>query len=305
MYVRPDTVLCFILWQITFGDGVHLRENLSYLTTLTGQQHKMAKHAFNAGTKAFFFDVFGTCVDWRTSVTNELVNASTRAIDSSHTASEAAKSAARKFTRRDWADIAAQWRSTYYKFTRELAADPDANFKTVDQHHHDALVDILAEHGLSELFTEAELRHLAFAWHRLDSWADTNEGLKILGQHFSICTLSNGNVSLLEDMQRHSGMVFTHTFSSEMFGTYKPNPKVYLGAAEKVDAKPHEVVMVAAHLQDLKAAKGCGLQTAFIERPEEEFGDMEEARKEGYVDLWISEGQGGFLGMTKAIGLSQ
>ncbi|GAM82029.1 hypothetical protein ANO11243_000080 [Dothideomycetidae sp. 11243] len=264
----------------------------------------MSTHELKQDTKAFCFDIFGTCVDWRKSVTNELVNASEKVVDKSSSASSPAQSTARRMSRKDWAEIAAEWRATYYKFTRGLAADPKATFKTVDEHHHDALIELLAAHGLEGLWDEAEIRHLSQVWHRLDSWADTNEGLKILGKHFDTCTLSNGNVTLLKDMQHHSGMVFTHTFSGEMFGTYKPNPKVYLGAAEKLGLKPEQVVMVAAHIQDLKAAKGCGLQTIFVDRPEEEFGDLEQARKEGYVDLWVGPDEGGFLGMTKKIGLN-
>ncbi|KAF2151160.1 2-haloacid dehalogenase [Myriangium duriaei CBS 260.36] len=262
----------------------------------------MATHKLNADTKGLTFDIFGTCVDWRSSVTKQLVAASRKAVDSSP--SSPAKTKASHLIEQDWANIAAEWRATYYKFTRELASNPHAKFKTVDEHHHDALIDILATHGLEGLWDEAELQHLAFAWHRLDSWSDTNEGLKILGKHFATCTLSNGNVSLLKDMQQHSGMVFTHTFSGEMFGTYKPNPKVYLGAAEKLGVRPDQVVMVAAHIGDLKAAKSCGMQTIFVERPQEEFGDLEQAKREGYVDLWIGVSENGFLGVTKALGLA-
>ena len=262
----------------------------------------MASHSLNVDTKALTFDIFGTCVDWRSPVTKQLVAACQKAVNTPP--SSPAKSKARHLAQDDWAGIAAEWRMTYYKFTRELANNPNAKFKTVDEHHHDALIDILAAHGLEGLWDQAELHHLAFAWHRLDSWPDTNEGLRILGKHFSTCTLSNGNIKLLEDMQKHSGMVFSHTFSGEMFGTYKPNPKVYLGAAEKLGIRPDQVTMVAAHLGDLEAAKGCGLQTIFVERPEEESGDLEQAKRKGYIDLWVGPGDGGFLGIAKSLGLS-
>ncbi|KAF4551462.1 Hypothetical protein D9617_13g099620 [Elsinoe fawcettii] len=253
--------------------------------------------------KALTFDIFGTCVDWRTSVTTQLHDAAQSAVKSS-TAAAPVVAKAKSMPRSAWEAITNEWRQTYYKFTRELASNSDAVFKTVDQHHHDALIDILAAHDLLGLWTEDELKHLAQAWHRLDSWEDTNEGLQVMGRHYATATLSNGNVSLLEDMQAHSGMRFTHTFSAEMFGTYKPNPKVYLGAAEKLGVKPEEVAMVAAHLYDLRAAKKCGLRTIYVEREGEDAVDPEEARREGYVDLWIKLGEGGFLGVTKALGIS-
>ncbi|KAF2228048.1 haloacid dehalogenase, type II [Elsinoe ampelina] len=253
--------------------------------------------------KALTFDIFGTCVDWRTSVTTQLYNAAQKATSASTVAPETAEKA-KSMPRSAWEQITNEWRQTYYAFTRELASNPNATFKTVDQHHHDALIILLANHGLTGLWTDAELHHLAQAWHRLDSWPDTNEGLEILGRHFQTATLSNGNVSLLEDMQAHSGMRFTHTFSAEMFGTYKPNPKVYLGAAEKLGVEPGEVAMVAAHLYDFRAAKGNGLRTIYVEREGEDTVDQEEARREGYVDLWIKLGDGGFLGVTKALGIS-
>lgn len=262
----------------------------------------MSNSALKPDTKAFCFDIFGTCVDWRNSVTSELHNEAQRAVVGANAVAPAAGKA-KAMTREAWGDIAAEWRQTYYKFTRELASNPDTPFKTVDQHHHDALIDILSNHGLTGLWTDAEIQHLAQVWHRLDSWPDTNEGLQILGKHYQTATLSNGNVSLLKDMQVHSGMQFTHTFSAEMFGTYKPNPRVYLGAAEKLSAKPEQVAMVAAHLGDLKAAKSNGLQTVYVEREREESLDMDQARREGYVDLWIGKGEGGFLGVTKALGI--
>ncbi|PNS16089.1 hypothetical protein CAC42_4490 [Sphaceloma murrayae] len=254
-------------------------------------------------TKALCFDIFGTCVDWRKSVTDELHSEAQKAISGGNATAPAAGNA-KSMTREAWGDIAAEWRQTYYKFTRQLAENPDTPFKTVDQHHHDALLDILSNHGLTGLWPDPEIQRLALVWHRLDSWPDTNEGLEILGRHFQTATLSNGNVSLLEDMQTHSGMRFTHTFSAEMFGTYKPNPRVYLGAAEKLNVKPEQVAMVAAHLGDLKAAKSNGLQTIYVEREQEENLDVEQARKEGYVNLWIKLGEGGFLGVTKALGIS-
>jgi 2-haloacid dehalogenase len=122
------------------------------------------------------------------------------------------------------------------------------------------------------------------------------------------CTLSNGNLSLLGDLRAFSGVPFTHLFSAELFGTYKPAPRVYLGAAEKLNLPPSECVMVAAHLGDLKAAKANGLQTIYVERPGEEDwseDEVEKARSEGWVDLWIGdqEGDNGFITVAEKLGI--
>jgi hypothetical protein len=122
------------------------------------------------------------------------------------------------------------------------------------------------------------------------------------------CTLSNGNLSLLGDLRTFSGIPFTHLLSAEMFGTYKPSPKVYLGAAEKLELHPNQCVMVAAHLNDLKAAKENGLQTVYVERPDEEdwgADEVEQARQGGWVDLWISskDGSRGFITVAEKLGI--
>lgn len=115
-------------------------------------------------------------------------------------------------------------------------------------------------------------------------------------------------MSLLADLRTHSTIPFTHIFSAELFGTYKPSPRVYLGAAEKLQLPPGECAMVAAHLNDLRAAKDNGLKTIYVERPDEEDWDqaqVEKARLEGWVDLWISSGNGskGFITVAEKLGI--
>lgn len=122
------------------------------------------------------------------------------------------------------------------------------------------------------------------------------------------CTLSNGNLSLLGDLRTHSTIPFTHLFSAELFGTYKPSARVYLGAAEKLQLPPNQCAMVAAHLNDLRAAKDNGLQTIYVERPGEEDWDrdqVEGARRDGWVDLWIDSGSGnkGFITVAEKLGI--
>jgi len=115
-------------------------------------------------------------------------------------------------------------------------------------------------------------------------------------------------VSLLEDLRAYSGIPFTHIFSAELFGTYKPSPKVYLGGAEKLGLRPNECAMVAAHLADLKAAKENGLQTIYVERAGEEGWSevqVKEARSAGWVDVWIDDDQGnrGFITVAERLGV--
>ena len=95
-------------------------------------------------------------------------------------------------------------------------------------------------------------------------------------------------------------MPFTHLYSAEMFQSYKPSPKVYLGAAEKMGLPPGECAMVAAHLDDLKYAKQNGLQTIYVWRSQEE--RYPELEKEGFVDMWIGEGENGFVTVAERLG---
>jgi len=275
-------------------------------------------YAIDANTRAFLFDVFGTCVDWRKTVTNALYEASERTLaDPASSIAPAVRQKASALTKEAWGDFAQEWRTTYYHFTRSLARDPSLSWKTVDDHNLDSLRILLHEHGLAQsgeggddsevvgnLWTDAQVRSMSTIWHRLDPWADTVEGLEILGMSYATVTLSNGNISLLKDMQAHSGMRFTHTFSSELFGTYKPNPAIYKGAAEKLGLDVRQCVMVAAHLGDLEAAKAVGMQTAYIERPQEEASEKEEeAKNKGFVDVWVEAGEGGFVGLCQKLGI--
>lgn len=122
------------------------------------------------------------------------------------------------------------------------------------------------------------------------------------------CTLSNGNISLLTDLRLFGSMPFTNVFSAELFGSYKPSPKVYLGAAEKLGIRPHECALIAAHLNDLRAAKDCGYRAIYIERPAEEdwnIQEVEKAREDGWVDIWIGQekGSGGFVTLAERLGV--
>jgi 2-haloacid dehalogenase len=141
----------------------------------------------------------------------------------------------------------------------------------IDDLHRMILDDVLIESGVSNL-SEAQKQHLNKAWHRLDPWSDTVEGLNRLKSHYSICTLSNGNLGLLSNMAKRANLPWDLILSAEVFRLYKPDPGTYLGVAETFDVTPEQVMLVAAHHDDLACARACGLKTAYIERPME-FGE--------------------------------
>ncbi|KAL1310743.1 hypothetical protein AAFC00_000996 [Neodothiora populina] len=265
---------------------------------------------FPTSTHALLFDVFGTCVDWRKTVTFALANASLASLkDDSAAMDKSCYTKARHMSLDDWGQFAQEWRNTYYSFTRSVASNSSLRWKTVDDHHLESLQEVLLSHGLQVdgngrgLWTDEQIKDMSYVWHRLDPWSDTVSGLAALNTKFQTCTLSNGNMSLLKDMQEHGHMPFTHTFSSELFNSYKPNPAIYLGAAKRLGIDPGECAMVAAHLGDLQAAKNCGYHTIYVERDqEEEPGMVQVAREQGFVDLWIGIEADGFRAVARELG---
>jgi 2-haloacid dehalogenase len=207
-----------------------------------------------------------------------------------------------------WGKFAQQWRNSYKVFTKQLAADPALPWVSVDDHHLSSLKELVTSWELDGLWDDEEIRELSLVWHQLLPWGDSVAGVELLNKAFATAMLSNGNLSLLTDLRAFSGIPFTHVFSAEMFGTYKPSPKVYLGAAEKLGIPPKECVMVAAHLPDLKAAQENGLQTVYVERAGEEDWSEEqakEAREGGWVNLWVGleEGSKGFVSVAEQLGI--
>ncbi|KAK4693531.1 2-haloacid dehalogenase, partial [Lecanoromycetidae sp. Uapishka_2] len=198
-------------------------------------------------------------------------------------------------TRVSWADFAQNWRTSYYDFTRSQAERKNKGeelaFKTVDDHHHDSLRELISLSGIDGLWTDEEVLEISRIWHYLDGWSDSSKGLQRLKeQGLTLCTLSNGNLSLLQDMATHADLPWTHVFSAEKFGAYKPHPSVYTGACKELSLEPGECAMVAAHLGDLQAAKESGLQTIYVERLDEESWPLEkvrEAKRKGTFDIWV------------------
>jgi len=207
-------------------------------------------NARTEGVKALVFDVFGTVVDWHGSVAREV--------------RELART---KGLRVNAVKFAKAWRAGY-RPAMDRVRNGEAPFEKIDVIHRAILEDVLKQFKVTAL-TEDEKAHLNLAWHRLKPWPDSVRGLKRLKSKLIIATLSNGNTGLLVDMAKHGGLAWDCIFSSDTFKLFKPDPGMYLGAAGMLDLKPEEVMMVAAHKPDLRAAAQCGLKTAFVKRPHE------------------------------------
>lgn len=207
--------------------------------------------------KALAFDVFGTMVDWRGSIIREGVQWGRE-----------------KGLNVDWAEFADRWRAGYAP-TMDKVRKGALPWMKLDQIHRLILDQILEEFKITGL-SEEEKGHWNRVWHRLTPWPDAVEGLKRLKERFIIATLSNGNVSLLVKMAKFCGLPWDAVLSAELFRHYKPDREVYLGAADLLGCEPDELILVAAHPEDLKAAAACGLRTAFVARPQE-FGVPEKA----------------------------
>ena len=201
-----------------------------------------------ANVKALTFDVFGTVVDWRGSLI-----------------AEGADFSRSRHVQVDWAKFADRWRAGYGP-AMNLVRTGKLPWMKIDQLHRRILDQLLEEFHVTGL-TEADKDHLNRAWHRLRPWPDAVEGLTRLKRKFIIATLSNGNVSLLANMAKHAGLPWDVILSAELAGHYKPDPEAYLTAAKLLDLTPGEVMMVAAHPDDLAAAARVGFQTAYVPRP--------------------------------------
>lgn len=264
--------------------------------------------SFTHPPKALLFDVFGTVVDWRTTITHTLqTHASTALSSPTASLSSTVRLRASDLTLTDWDSFAQQWRNSYLVFTQ--THDPSRAPKTVDQHHHSSLIELLQEWQLAGLWLDDEVLEISRAWHFLDPWADSPKGLAELNKlGYVTCTLSNGNRELLSDMATHAALPWTYIFCSTDFGAFKPDPRVYKGAVGKLGLEVGECAMVATHLGDLDAARKCGLQTVYVQREGEEGWSEErvgEAKKEGWVDMWVrldeTDSGGGFLEVARRL----
>ncbi|HKU97366.1 MAG TPA: haloacid dehalogenase type II [Vineibacter sp.] len=209
-----------------------------------------------ADIKACIFDVFGTVVDWRTSVSKDL----------------AAFAASKQITGVDWLAFAVAWRKLYQPGMEEVRSGRRP-FTVLDVLHRESLVRLIGEFGIKGL-SEADIDHMNRAWHRLDPWPDVVAGLTRLKSRFIIAPCSNGNIALMVNMAKRAGLPWDCVLGAETARAYKPAPEAYLASCRMLDLRPSQVLMVAAHNGDLKAAKAQGLGTAFVARPTEHGPDQ-------------------------------
>lgn len=204
----------------------------------------------HSGIKALLFDVFGTVVDWRGSITRDM-----QRFGEAHD------------IKQDWQQFALDWRALYQPAMESIRAG-NRGYVKLDQLHRENLQLLLESYQLDSL-EETQLMHINRVWHRLRPWADTLPGMYRLKKDHVLASLSNGNIALIVNMAKHSAIPWDMILGSETSQGYKPQEKVYLHSAEMLGLTPEQCVMVAAHNDDLQAARALGFKTAYINRPYE------------------------------------
>jgi 2-haloacid dehalogenase len=196
--------------------------------------------------RVLLFDVFGTVVDWRSSLI-----------------AAAESTAARSGLRADWAAVVDDWRRAYQPALDR--ARQDATWRDLDSLQRETLSDVLARHGVALPAAGAEV--LVRGWRQLRPWPDSREGLGRLRRRHVTATLSNGHLALLADLLKFGDLRVDALLSAQLAASYKPDPAVYLAALRLLDCPPQDAGMVAAHAADLRAAAGLGLRPVFVRRP--------------------------------------
>lgn len=200
--------------------------------------------------KALVFDVFGTVVDWRSSIIRE----------------GETLARAKGWPDLDWPRFADQWRKEGYTDAIARIRRGEANWANADALHRAKLDQLIGQYGLTGL-TEAEIDELNRAWHRLTPWPDAVPGLTRLKQKFVISPMSNGSFALLTNLGKHAALPWDCILSAELVRAYKPDPETYLSAPTLLGLEPGQVMLVAAHVNDLRAAQTTGLRAGFVPRP--------------------------------------
>ena len=198
--------------------------------------------------EALVFDVFGTVVDWRSTIVREGEDLGQR-----------------KNLDVDWAAFADAWRSRYAPSVDRIRRG-EIPWTKLDNLHRSSLQELLGEFGIEDL-SEEDKDHFNKVWHRLDPWPDAVEGLTRVKESYVIAPLSNGNIALLVNMAKKAGLPWDLILSAELVHHYKPDPETYLMAPDLLGLSPEQVMMVAAHPDDLRAALENGLRTAYVPRP--------------------------------------
>ena len=206
-----------------------------------------------ANVKACVFDVFGTVVDWRTSVI-----------------AEASNWGKAKGLHLNWAEFTDRWRLAYSP-AMDKVRKGEIPWTKLDDLQRMILGDLLRHYKIEGL-TEEEIANWAHVWRRLRPWPDAVEGLNRLKRKYILSPMSNGNIALMTSLAKFGGLPWDLILGSDLVQHYKPDREMYLSAPLYLDLKPEEVMMCAAHTSDLRAARNCGLRTGFIYRPDE-YGD--------------------------------
>ncbi|MCU1611649.1 MAG: haloacid dehalogenase type [Pseudonocardiales bacterium] len=227
------------------------------------------------------FDIFGTTVDWRTGVADQV-----------------AEIAAQCGAALDAGTFADEWRDRYLPSMGRVRTG-EREWVYLDTLHRESLDQLLEQHGVGDAFDEPARRRLVLAWHRLPAWNDAIAGLTRLRTRYILAALSNGGFALLTHLIKTAGLPFDCILSAELARTYKPDPLVYRTAAGLLDLPPAQVMMVAAHTWDLHGAHEAGLRTAFLERPLEKGPDRAADRA---ADVTSDLAVAGFTELAEALG---
>ncbi len=200
-----------------------------------------------AEVKAILFDLFGSVVDWRRSVAREL-----------------AAWGGLQNVRMDWAKLVPDWYAAYTAMTDDvrMGRQPWAGFEQL------MAAALGRAHPAADL-TEAQKADMVMAWRRADPWPDAIPGLTRLKARYVIGPLANASVPALLFMAKRAGLPWDNAFSGQYLGHYAPDPQAYLGAAQLLQLKPAEVMLVSAHSGELDVAKATGFKAAFLLRPRE------------------------------------
>jgi 2-haloacid dehalogenase len=215
--------------------------------------------------RALVFDVFGTVVDWRGGVAREIRRLLGERVDPF--------------------DLADAWRGRYAP-SMDGVRSGELPWRPLDELHRASLDELLPAFGLAHL-DDGTRRELVLAWHRLDPWPDVIPGLRRLSPDHVLAPLSNGNVALIVDMARRAGLPWDLVLGAEIVQRYKPDPEVYDAAPRLLMLPPEQVLMVAAHPPDLAAARGRGLRTAYVHRPDEFGGRTSPPATDPVADLSV------------------
>jgi 2-haloacid dehalogenase len=232
--------------------------------------------------RALAFDVQGTCVDFYQPILRmgQAVNQA-KGLDI------------------DWATLSSEWRDLYRRALDQVIAG-QRPWLRVDRIYREALDTLLERAGLSAAFTTVERDKLNQIWTRLDPWPDAVEGLARLRRGFVTSTLSNAGMAAVVAVVKHAGLPFDAVLTAELAHSYKPAPAVYQLAVDYLGYRPDEILMVACHKYDLKAARAFGMRTAFVARGLE-FGPG--AKVDTGSETWFDIYTDSFVALASALGV--